>query len=390
MALRAAGASIARGVAGVASVVAGALRGAAHDGVPRAGGETTDGAGTAKHDAAKHDAAKDGAAKEAGAKDAAPTAPTGNPFADRNTQALSTLTWLVGALGAVATLMVAGTQLTSIGRLTWEDDRPRLLAAGIAVTVAVVLVLVAVGLLTWATMPPRLSDLERLDDLAATDAGGAVASSVARDSSYHRGTGSLPALLAALSDARARYYAAKARLTAAELEAAREDDDAARTGLDARAARLRAEVAVLGSRNDDLRLGARAAAHLDNHLRTRGRAVRVSWWVLATAAVVAVCLVVFAWAANPPEEPAGADAAVPPAPVAAVLLLASDEDVWDDRLGGDCAAAARGDGVAVVALAADDDAVTVLVLPGDDCADPVEVAVPRDEGTVTAEAVDVG
>ncbi|WP_043605891.1 hypothetical protein, partial [Cellulomonas carbonis] len=268
-----------------------------------------------------------GAAKDGGTTPkAAPADPSANPFAPRTAQALATLTWLVGALGAVASLMVAGTQLTSIGGLSWDDDRPRLLAAGGSVTLAVVLVVAAVGLLTWATMPGRLSDLERLDELAAGSPRGAVASSVARDSSYHRGTGSLPDLLTALTNARAALYEAKSRLHDAELAAAREADDDARAARTAHADRVRAEVAVLTARNDDLRLGARAAVQLDSHLRTRRRVVGVSWAVLVVAVVVAACLVLFAWAANPPADPDAAEGAVPPRPVAAVLVLASEPD----------------------------------------------------------------
>ncbi|MDT0164619.1 hypothetical protein Q9R32_03515 [Actinotalea sp. AC32] len=371
--------SVARGLAGTLRAAADAVGGpsakAPDDGAPGTdGGSGAGGSG----------AAKDGGTTPK----AAPPDPSGNPFAPRTAQALSTLTWLVGALGAVASLMVAGTQLTSIGGLSWEEDRPRLLAAGGSVTLAVVLVVAAVGLLTWATMPGRLSDLERLDELAAGSPRGEVASSVARDSSYHRGTGSLPDLLTALTTARGALYEAKSRLHDADLAAAREADDDARAARSAHADRVRAEVAVLTARNDDLRLGARAAVQLDSHLRTRRRVVGVSWTVLVVAVVVAACLVLFAWAANPPEDPDAAEPAVPARPVAAVLVLASDDGVWDDRLGAACADAARDGGVDVVAVGSDDDAVTVVVVPGDDCPDPVEVVVPRDEGTVTAGELD--
>jgi hypothetical protein len=48
--------------------------------------------------------------------------------------------YLIGILAAIGALMVAGTQLSSIGELSWSDDTPRLIAAfaGLAAALAAV------------------------------------------------------------------------------------------------------------------------------------------------------------------------------------------------------------------------------------------------------------
>ncbi len=59
-----------------------------------------------------------------------------NPFATGNQQVRTAATWFIGALAAVATVLLAGVQLTSVGQLTWEDNPGRLSAAGVAALAA--------------------------------------------------------------------------------------------------------------------------------------------------------------------------------------------------------------------------------------------------------------
>lgn len=321
---------------------------------------------------------------------AAPRAAVPDPFANRNQRTLQTLTWLVGALAAVASLMVAGSQLSSLGQLTSGEDRDRLLLAAGSAGLAVALVVTAVGLLAWAQLPGPVVDVTRLRDIASTpDPKGAeklLVEGVAADSSYHRGTASLDRLLGEVDRSTAEYFDVATRLRDIELRSVRAGDDDERSSLLAAADRLRTEQTIRQDEVVGYRRGLQGAAYLDAHLRLRHRARVAAGLVLVIATVVAVCLVTFAWAANPPPEEAEVDAAVPQRPVAGRLLLTSEDAVWADRLGAGCAAAARaGDGVAVVALGSDDESVTVLVPPGPECPAPVQVTVARDDGTVTAD-----
>lgn len=327
------------------------------------------------------DAPDDGPAQDAG-KESAQSAD--NPFAHRERQITGALTWLVGALGAVASVMLAGSQLSALGGLSPEDDPRRLAIAGASATAAIVLTLAAVAMLTWIKMPPALGNLDRLRDIGREPHGEAVLRAARTDTSYNRGTGGVVQLLDELGRVRSLYYGAKAELLAAELDAA-----AGGRPKDPAVVALRRKVELLGARNADLRVGAVLLAQLDAQLRLRRRTVRGGWVVVILALLAALGLVVFSWAANPPEPQAETDA-ITTRPVAARLLLASDDAVWADRLGDACAEQARADGIPVVALASTEDSVTVVTVPSAACPDPVRVVAPVDEATVVPDAGALG
>ncbi|SOC53771.1 hypothetical protein [Ornithinimicrobium cerasi] len=307
--------------------------------------------------------------------DAAPV----NPFAREDEQLLTSVKWLIGALAAIAALLVAGTQLSDLGQLTWPDDRVRMIAAGVTVVVVLVCVVVSLGLLAWVQTPGPGSDIERLQEIVRSRTPAEVLDSVSRDSAYHRGEGDLDTLLLRLEEASEQHYAAKAEVVRARLAAAGEVAPGASV-LEVGVAQDRAAARTAAYAN--LRDGVRRTSQLDRHLRIGGRARRVSAIVLCLSLLSALSLVVFAWASHPPADPAEEADALPARPVGATLVLPEGEDLWADRLGETCADRARLDGVPVLALATSEHGVEVVTVPSEDCPEPVRVLVPVDEGTV--------
>ncbi|WP_130014805.1 hypothetical protein [Serinicoccus sediminis] len=316
----------------------------------------------------------------AGKEATALAGPPANPFQREDEQYLTAVKWLIGALGAIAAVLVAGVQLSSVGALRWPEDQGRLLLAAASFTLVLTCVVLAVGLLAWAHMPEKGSDLDRLHEIVETRSPSAVLDAVRRDSSYHRGTGGLGDLLTAMDKASRSFYAARGELSSARLAAAEAKPPA--TGESVAVQQAAARVEEWSESYGRLREGARRVSHLDRHLRIAQRAKGVLTGVLLLTFISAVSLGAFSWAAHPPDRAADPQEAVPPRPVSALLLLSDDDPVWEDRLGEGCAEAAREGGVPVVALSSSAEEVEVLVLEGGECPAPRVVAVPTDAGTV--------
>ena len=322
-------------------------------------------------------------ASPAGEKAGGASGEPGNPFAEANTQYLNSIKWLIGALAAIAALLLAGTQLSDVRELSWPEDRIRILLAGGTFTVVLLSVVVAVGLLAHVQMPGRGSDLARLKKIVQEGQDHEVVRSVDEDSSYHRGTGSLANLLAKVAETSTEYYQARDDAITARLAAAADPES---TPLAKTKEAAEATLSVRSEIYARYRLGLRQVSQLDGHLQIASRAQRVTKIVLVLTWISALCLVGFVWAANPPGAPA--DKALDPAPVAAHLRLTSDGEVWAQRLGAGCAEAAAEDaGIPVIALSSATGGVTVMVVPSEVCPDPVQVTVAAGEGTVTPDEV---
>lgn len=312
--------------------------------------------------------------------------PPADPYKEASDKTIATLTWFVGALAAIATLVVAGTQLSSIGELS---KGPRLgwaigsAAAALAGTIA------AIGLLTWARLPGKPADQARLQELAQGKEGRRgnarrdawLLDRVEADPAFHRGTGSLKDLMAQMSATDVKYHEA--------LKQFHKEKSAARaTTTDPKAENRKAAKAkaALDVATDDvkrLRFGVQMSAHLLRYIDFRRKVYRAIWAVLALSVVVAAALVTLAWAANPPEEDSTPQAVA--RPVHAQLYLVSKDEIWSARLGAECASAARtADGIEVVALASDDESATVVTIPSGQCLEPRRVVVPSDDGAVIA------
>lgn len=311
--------------------------------------------------------------------DAAAPAPPANPFQREDDQYLTAIKWLIGALGAIAAVLVAGVQISSLGALRWPEDQARLILAAVAFTVVLICVVLALGLLAWVHMPEKGSDLDRLHEIARTRSPSDVLQAVRRDSAYNRGTGGLAELLNSMEKVSDSFYEARRALMEARLAAS--ESEASGTG-QGRVEQARARVEAWSESYGRLREGARRVSQLDRHLRIARRARGVLTGVLLLTLLSALSLGAFSWAAHPPDPTASPEDAVPPRPVSALLLLSDDDPVWEDRLGEGCVQAAREGGVPVVALSSSDEEVEVLVLEGGECAEPRLVLVPTNAGTV--------
>lgn len=297
------------------------------------------------------------------------------------------ITWLIGALTAVAATMVAGSQLSSIGRLSPQEDGFRLALAVGAIVVAVAIVVLTIGLLCWAQGAP-VSNLDRLGRIAKDNRtrgrAAALKRYVAVDSSLHGGLGGLAEFLTAFEDVRSRYHQLDDQRYDLDLKlvnAVAEGKDE----LQARRDRVEGELEVVSKRLAKYRLVAARVSQLDKFLQTRSRYRYAVWSALLASALATPAFVLFAWAANPSTEPDEATGeAVEARSVAAQLMLTdAGVDRYAQQIGDDCAAASReGDGVAVVALSTTDTGVEVVLIPGGACPDPVRLTVRHAEGSV--------
>jgi len=285
-------------------------------------------------------------------------------------QMTTAVTWLIGALAAVGAAMIAGTQLSSIGQLSWSLNRGRLLVAGISISAAVGLILLSIGLL-YSAQTPTTTDFDRLRKLANTPAKGLdleVHRQVSGDSSLHRGKENLKALMDALDNIRTEYYKTKDRKYSCQLAAAREADETKRAAMAAEYKRYTKELEVLDTRMDEYRRAMLRVAQLDKFLRTRARYRHASRKVLVLAALAGIAFVSFAWAANPP---ATATAAIAQRPVAAQTLTAAAVATLKTELRTTCAAAAAsGGGVPMVALSSSPAGIDLIITPTLDCPEP--------------------
>jgi len=321
-----------------------------------------------------------------------PSAPAKAPVASVYAAALqqwsTAFTWLIGAMAAVAAAMIAGSQLTTIGRLSTDTDQGRLTLAVVGIVVAVGLILVAIGLLFWAQTPSN-TDFEQLIEIARGEGprriGERVRAQVAADTSLNRNTGSLALLMAALAATREQYYPLRNEQYDAALAAAGatiETDKRAHEQLqDVAAAKLK----VVNGQLDQYLTALQRVSQLTSFLRSRRRYRLVSWTVMFLAALSTLAFVTFAWAANPPVQPDDAEAAAPQQPVAATLrLTAAGRDVLADRLGASCADTATKAGIAVIALSSSDSGIDVVVIPSVACPTSALLTVSNAQGTVAA------
>lgn len=297
-------------------------------------------------------------------------------------------TWLIGALAAVAAAMIAGSQLTTIGRLSMETDRGRLTLAVVGLVVAVGLILVAIGLLFWAQTPSN-TNFQQLSEIARGEGprriGKDVRAQVAADTALNRNTGSLALLMDALAATREQYYPLRKEQYDAALAAAGATAEADKREYEQLRDVAAAKLNVVNGQLDQYLTALQRVSQLTSYLRSRRRYRLVSCVVMFLAALSTLGFVTFAWAANPPEQPDDAEAAAPQQPVAATLrLTATGRDVLAGTLGASCADSATKAGIAVIALSSSDSGIDVVVIPSAACPTSAAVTVSHAQGTVTA------
>jgi hypothetical protein len=325
-------------------------------------------------------AADAGAATPAKPAAAAPANPY-QPAADRLRQ---TTTWLAGTLAGVAAIMLAGSQLSSIGSISFATDGARLIVAVVSAAVAIAAVGCAVYVLTNIQMPSEgtLGQIRK----AATDSDSRLAKLAAEDSGLRNGRDTLTEFLDEYEEVRRRQCNAERDVQSAmdsceEARTKQEQADASSALAAAKEHQLREDTRIA-----ELRPHMETLAQLASYLSLKDRFSAGRLKIFGAALLAAASLVCFAWAANPSQPKASAAVTVPQSPSAGRLLLTSKgKSQLDLVLGRACAtSAATPAGVAVLALAATGGSYDVVVVPGGSCPKPVRVMISADLGQVVA------
>lgn len=226
-----------------------------------------------------------------------------------------TAKWLIGAYAAVGTVLVAGLQLTNLGKI---EDETRLLAAIATVFVALVAVVVAIWKITDVLGPVKVEEA----DLAPNSPAGKMATET-------------PSLLKGQAlDLESLQKRHEEALKEYQLKR-----DKARGDSTAKPEAEQAYKLVMAL-NDPL-ASMRNIALFEKLKKKFDRAKR---WLGASAVLTAGCVIAFAWAANPSEE-SQADAkaqehgptiARPSLVTVSVDLHRSSLKALREKLGGGC------------------------------------------------------
>lgn len=251
----------------------------------------------------------------------APAAPPSqeNPFATGNQQVRTAATWFIGALAAVATVLLAGVQLTSVGQLTWEDNPGRLSAAGVAALAAIGSVIYAIYRMSTVFAP--LST--QMSDVAAEVANpkNSLAKLVNEDSGFLGGYPSFEELRAELVERRTKLKTANTDVGKFEAALDTASDVAGRRAAEVALQRAQAKVARREERVAELRRPINRLAQILGHQQVTQRFVDARTAVLVCAGITAAAVVIFAYAANPPKPEAAVTPAAPSRPVPVNLIL---------------------------------------------------------------------
>jgi hypothetical protein len=249
--------------------------------------------------------------------------------------------WLIAAFAAVGVALAAGSQLSEIGHLSgW-----RLVAAGLGIFLVLVGVALAILKAVRVLTPEPIS----LKELAESSDHSGVRQKVESDPTLLLGHGES---VIDIQDERNRQYQEE---TAAwkKFEADETDKEALRAAERASANRLETDKAV-GWLLEFARYS--EISQLFN---------RSLKWMTGAAAVAAVGIGLFAWAAHPEDK-----SDETPAPVVAKAPVEVEIDLSDDgkqdladELGPKC----DGDKLAAVAVGGTADALEVVTVPGEDC-----------------------
>lgn len=297
-------------------------------------------------------------------------APAVNPYKVANEQIRKTATWLIGALSAVAAILLAGSQLSSIGKLPLDDWR--LTIAGLSAAAAIGAVIFAIYRLSLILAPVTtpLMDLRA----EANNEKSEMVAMVASDVGLTGGYGSIVELLTAYDTDRNRLFEARRlhRAARAELEAAVTEAAKAATAKNVQAAEgaeQRADADVMDLRRPVERLGA-LLGHLTLTRRFKDERSRVT----IASTVGALAILTFAWAANPPNPAPGAIATLPAKPVPVTLYLTpAGVDELSSILGARCAQEALNNGTPAIALSVSAEGTEVVLTGNGPCNGPVRI-----------------
>ncbi len=294
-------------------------------------------------------------------------APASNPFLPATTQLREVAKWLIGAFAAVAAVMLAGTQLSSLGALPTEHPT-RLL---VAVAAAVVVVGATTGAIyQLSTVLPL--DFSGVHGLVRESREVPMREVLAADSGYRAGRENVQALLVDYETARDEERSAHRRRAALEVEVA----DAVKPSeeLTGRLARATKREELAEAEVQSLKSHVTALIQMKGYLNVRRRFDSARTAVLWLAALAAAGIITFAWAANPEGGTPAAGAVLDARPVEAKLVL-TPAGLAELRsvLGEECAQRSAESGTRVVAMAADAGTADVVVLAEGPCGETIRL-----------------
>jgi hypothetical protein len=298
---------------------------------------------------------------------AAAASPT-NPYQAGNDQIRKTATWLIGALAAVAAILLAGSQVSSIGKLPADGVTGRLTVAGLSAALAIGTVVYSIYRLTLVLAPVTTP----LRDLR-TEAGkpnSQIVDIATSDTGLTAGYPTIKALLDKYDKEReqrltirAEHQKARKVLADAVSETAKEAAKDAVEKVAAAEKQADADVA-------ELRRYVLSLSQFLGYLTVSNRFADERRKVLVAAVVGAAAIIAFAWAANPAAPPAGTVAALPKSPVAVtVVLTPAGVEELSSLLGAACLKEAAA-GTPAIALSASSQEAELVLTDTVSCAGP--------------------
>jgi hypothetical protein len=307
-----------------------------------------------------------------------------NPFQPASDRLRKTATWLTGTLAAIATIMLAGSQLSSIGSISFAHDRWRLIAAVLSSLVVVGAVAYSVNILTKIQMPSE-GTLGQIRT-AAKDPDSNLARLAAQDSGLRGGRKTLTEFLDEYEKVRGDQRQAERDIRSAVITARNVQTKRAREEADSALAAAKLREQDANANIADMRPYMVTLAQLSSYLSLKETFLAARPRILFAALAAAAFLVLFAWAVNPPKPEASAVSAIQQTPSAGRLLLTpAGVGQLSNVLGDDCASSAGTQaGVAAIALASVNNVFDVVLIPEGSCTEPVRVMIPLNLGRVVS------
>ena len=298
--------------------------------------------------------------------------PATNPYQAGNEQIRKTATWLIGALAAVAAILLAGSQVSSIGKLPADHLIGRLTVAGVAAAVAIASVVFSIYRLSLVLAPVTtpLKDLRKEAETPSSQ----MVEIVKNDTGLTAGYPSIHDLLEKYDaerkkriDARNLHQAARDNVVAAVSDAEKEVATKAEKTADLAEQRADTDVA-------ELRRYVFSLSQFLGFLTVSKRFETERARVVVAAVIGALAIVAFTWAANPATPPAAAAAALPAKPVSVrVFLTPAGVAELSSVIGASCAEESAARGTPGIALSASTDAAEVVLTGGGSCTGPQRI-----------------
>jgi hypothetical protein len=280
--------------------------------------------------------------------------------------------------------MLAGSQLSSIGSISFTHDRWRLIAAVFSSLVVVGAVAYSVNILTKIQMPSEAT-LGQIRT-AAEDPDSNLARLAAQDSGLRGGRETLLELLDEYEKVRGDQRQAERDVQSAVITVRHAQTKRGREKAESALAAAKLCEKDANANVADMRPYVVYLVQYSSYLSLKETFLAARPRILFAALAAAAFLVLFAWAVNPPKPEASAVSAIQQTPSAGRLLLTSaGVNQLSNVLGHDCALSAGTQaGVAAIALASVNNVFDVVLIPEGSCTEPVRVTIPSNLGGVVS------